>query len=128
VEPVVGGKAFMLTKNAKNPALALDFMKFFTNEANQASMCASTGEIPSNLAAGQDPKITSNAAISAFVTQVKTGGVPFPNAPYMGQVWGPLQKALLAVWNGSEQPQAALNQAQTTINQNVQQIKQTQSS
>ena len=128
VEPFVGGKAFMLTKNAKNPALALDFMKFFTNESNQATMCASTGEIPSNLAAGQDPKITSNAAISAFVAQVKAGGVPFPNTPYMGQVWVPLQKAMTAVWNGSEQPQAAMNQAQTTINQGVQQIKQTQSS
>jgi arabinogalactan oligomer/maltooligosaccharide transport system substrate-binding protein len=126
VEPFVGGKAFMLTKNAKNPALAIDFMKFFTNASNQATMCASTGEIPSNLAAGQDPKITNNAAISAFVQQVKAGGVPFPNTPYMGQVWTPLQKALTAVWNGSEAPQAALGQAQTTINQGVQQIKQAQ--
>jgi arabinogalactan oligomer/maltooligosaccharide transport system substrate-binding protein len=126
VEPFVGGKAFMLTKNAKNPALAIDFMKFFTNASNQATMCASTGEIPSNIAAGQDPKITSNTAISAFVQQVKTGGVPFPNTPYMGEVWTPLQKALTAVWNGSETPQAALSQAQTTINQGVQQIKQAQ--
>jgi arabinogalactan oligomer/maltooligosaccharide transport system substrate-binding protein len=128
VEPFVGGKAFMLTKNAKNPALAIDFMKYFTNASNQASMCASTGEIPSNLAAGQDPQITGNAAISAFVAQVRAGGVPFPNTPYMGQVWTPLQKALTAVWNGSETPQAALSQAQTTINQGVQQIKQAQGS
>lgn len=128
VEPFVGGKAFMLTKIAKNPALAIDFMKFFTNASNQASMCASTGEIPSNLAAGQDARITSNAAISAFVQQVKAGGVPFPNTPYMGQVWVPLQKALTAVWNGSESPQAALSQAQTTITQGVQQIKQAQGS
>jgi len=126
VEPFVGGKAFMLTKNAKNPALAIDFMKYFTNAANQAAMCSTTGEIPSNLAAGSDPKITSNAAISAFVAQVKAGGVPFPNTPYMGQVWTPLQKALTAVWNGSETPQAALSQAQTTINQGVAQIKQAQ--
>jgi arabinogalactan oligomer/maltooligosaccharide transport system substrate-binding protein len=126
VKPFVGGKAFMLTKNAKNAALALDFMKFFTNASNQATMCASTGEIPSNLAAGQDTKITGNAAISAFVQQVRAGGVPFPNTPYMGQVWTPLQKALTAVWNRSETPQAALNQAQTTINQGVQQIKQAQ--
>jgi len=128
VEPFVGGKAFMLTKNAKNPALAVDFMKFFTNASNQATMCASTGEIPSNLAAGSDPKITSNAAISAFVAQVKAGGVPFPNTPYMGQVWTPLGKALTAVWQGSEQPQAALSQAQSAINSGVQQIKQAQGS
>lgn len=123
MEPFVGGKAFMLTKNAKNPALAVDFMKFFTNASNQATMCASTGEIPSNLAAGQDPKITSNAAISAFVAQVKAGGVPFPNTPYMGQVWGPLGKALTAVWNGAETPATALSQAQSAIDQGVQQIK-----
>lgn len=128
VEPFVGGKAFMLTKNAKNPALALDFMKYFTNASNQATMCASTGEIPSNLAAGSDPKITSNPAISAFVAQVKTGGVPFPNTPYMGQVWTPLQKALTAVWNGSETPAAALGQAQSAIDQGVQQIKAAQGS
>jgi len=128
MEPFVGGKAFMLTKNAKNPALAIDFMKFFTNASNQASMCATTGEIPSNLAAGSDPQITSNAAISAFVAQVKAGGVPFPNTPYMGQVWGPLGKALGAVWNGSETPTNALNQAQQAIDQGVQQIKAAQGS
>lgn len=126
VEPFVGGKAFMLTKNAKNPALAIDFMKFFTNASNQATMCSTTGEIPTNLAAGQDPKITSNAAISAFVAQVKTGGVPFPNTPYMGQVWGPMGKALTAVWNNSETPAAALGQAKTAIDTGVQQIKSTQ--
>ncbi|HEX9037561.1 MAG TPA: extracellular solute-binding protein [Ktedonobacterales bacterium] len=126
VKPFVGGKAFMLTRNAKNPALAIDFMKFFTNASNQASMCATTGEIPSNLAAGQDPQITGNAAISAFVAQVKTGGVPFPNTPYMSQVWGPLQKALTAVWQNSETPSTALSQAQSTIEQGVQQIKSAQ--
>lgn len=128
VKPFVGGKAFMLTKNAKNPALAVDFMKYFTNASNQATMCAATGEIPSNLAAGADAKITSNVAISAFVDQVKTGGVPFPNTPYMGQVWTPMGKALTAVWQGSEQPQPALSQAQTAIQQGVAQIKQAQGS
>ena len=128
VQPFVGGKAFMLTKNAKNPALAIDFMKYFTNASNQAAMCATTGEIPSNLAAGADSQITSNAAISAFVAQVKAGGVPFPNTPYMGQVWGPLQKALTAVWNNSETPANAMQQAQQAIDQGVQQIKAAQGS
>ncbi|HEX8981501.1 MAG TPA: extracellular solute-binding protein [Ktedonobacterales bacterium] len=123
VSPFVGGKAFMLTKNAKNQALAVDFMKFFTNASNQATMCSTTGEIPSNLAAGSDSKITSNAAISAFVAQVKAGGVPFPNTPYMSQVWSPAAKALTAVWQGAETPDAALGQAKTAIDTGVQQIK-----
>jgi arabinogalactan oligomer/maltooligosaccharide transport system substrate-binding protein len=126
MKPFVGGKAFMLTKNAKNPALAIDFMKFFTNESNQASMVSTTGEIPSNAAAGQDPTVTGNAAISAFVAQVNTGGVPFPNTPYMATVWTPMGNALTAVWKGSETPQAAMNQAQTAILNAVQQIKQAQ--
>ena len=128
VSPFVGGKAFMLTRNAKNPALAVDFMKFFTNASNQASMCATTGEIPSNIAAGQDSQITGNAAISAFVAQSKAGGVPFPNTPYMGQVWTPMGKALTAVWNGTEAPDAALAQAKQAIDQGVQQIKAAQGS
>ncbi len=125
VKPFVGGKAFMLTKNAKNPGLALDFMKYFTNAANQAAMCSTTGEIPSNIAAGQDPTITGNAAISGFVAQSKNG-VPFPNTPYMGQVWTPMGKALTAVWTGAEDAQTALTQATTAINAGVQQIKQAQ--
>jgi arabinogalactan oligomer/maltooligosaccharide transport system substrate-binding protein len=128
VSPFVGGKAFMLTRNAKNPALAVDFMKFFTNTSNQASMCATTGEIPSNIAAGQDSQITGNTAISAFVAQSKAGGVPFPNTPYMGQVWTPMGKALTAVWNGSEAPDAALSQAKQAIDTGVQQIKAAQGS
>lgn len=128
MKPFVGGKAFMLTKNAKNPALAVDFMKFFTNESNQASMVSTTGEIPSNIAAGQDPMLSSNTAINAFVAQVNAGGVPFPNTPYMSAVWGPLGTALTAVWQGAETPAAAMAQAQTAINQGVQQIKQAQGS
>jgi len=128
VSPFVGGKAFMLAKGSKNPALAIDFMKFFTNASNQATMCAATGEIPSNIAAGQDSQITGNAAISAFVAQVNAGGVPFPNTPYMGQVWTPLGKSLTAVWNGTEQPAAAMSQAQSAIDQGVQQVKAAQGS
>jgi arabinogalactan oligomer/maltooligosaccharide transport system substrate-binding protein len=132
MKPFVGGKAFMLTKNAKNPALALDFMKYFTNATNQATMTAApgtgTGEIPSNSAASQDPQVSGNAAISAFVAQVNAGGVPFPNTPYMNAVWGPLQTAMTAVWQGSETPTAAMAQAQTAIDQGVTQIQQAQGS
>jgi arabinogalactan oligomer/maltooligosaccharide transport system substrate-binding protein len=132
MKPFVGGKAFMLTKNAKNPALAVDFMKYFTNAANQATMTAApgtgTGEIPSNAAAAQDPLVTGNTAITAFVAQANAGGVPFPNTPYMSAVWGPLGTALTAVWQGSETPTAAMAQAQTAIDQGVAQIKQAQGS
>ena len=120
--PFVGVKSLWVTKNAKDPALAADILKFYTNAANQIQMIKATGEIPANAQAAKDGSVTSNVAVAAYATQVQTG-TPLPNTPYMSALWTPAGNALTAIWSGSQTPEAALAAAQTAAVKGVQGIQ-----
>ncbi len=110
-KPFVGVKSLWVTKNATNPTLDADILKFYTNYQNQLSMIKSTGEIPANAQALQDPSVKSNVAIAGFANQVQNG-VPLPNTPYMSALWTPAGNALISIWTGAQSPAAALTSAQ----------------
>ncbi len=117
----VGVKSLWITKNAKDPALDADILKFYTNTANQLQMIKADGEIPANKAALADPSVQNNPAISGFASQVPYG-VPLPNTPYMSALWTPVANALTAIWNGTEPPATALTNAQTAAEKAVKNI------
>jgi arabinogalactan oligomer / maltooligosaccharide transport system substrate-binding protein len=110
--PFVGVKSLWVTKNAKNPALAADILKFYTSKSNQVSMALENKEIPANAAADDDPYVQADASIAGFATQAKLG-VALPNTPYMSVLWDPTANALKAIWNGSQTPEQAVADAQT---------------
>jgi len=120
--PFVGVKTLMLGAYAQNPALAVDVMKFFSNQANQTNMVLTTREIPANKLALADPKVQAIPDIAGFGAQVKNG-VPLPNTPFMSALWDPVAKALEAVWTGKQSVDAALSDAQTAAEKNVAQLK-----
>ena len=119
--PFVGVKSLWVTKNAKDPALDADILKFYTNYQNQLSMIKSTGEIPANVQALQDPSVKNNAAIAGFANQVQYG-TPLPNTPYMSALWTPVANALISIWTGAQEPAAALASAQSAAVKGVQGI------
>lgn len=120
--PFVGVKTLMLGAYSTNPALAVDVMKFFSNQQNQTSMVLQTREIPANKLALADPKVQAIPDIAGFGAQVKNG-VPLPNTPFMSALWDPVAKALAAVWTGKQSVDDALRDAQTAADQNVAQLK-----
>src|SRR5438309_5141120 len=120
--PFVGVKTLMLGATSSNPALAVDVMKFFSNQANQATMVLATKEIPANKLALADPKVQAIPDIAGFGAQVKNG-VPLPNTPSMSALWDPVAKALEAVWTGKQSVDDALRDAQTAAEKNVAQLK-----
>lgn len=120
--PFVGVKTWMLGAYSTNAALAVDVMKFFTNQANQTTMVLATREIPANKAALADPKVQAIPDIAGFGAQVKNG-VPLPNTPFMSALWDPVAKALEAVWTGKQSVDAALSDAQSAAEKNVAQLK-----
>jgi arabinogalactan oligomer/maltooligosaccharide transport system substrate-binding protein len=120
--PFVGVKTLMLGAYSTNPALAVDVMKFFSNQQNQANMVLTTREIPANKLALADPKVQAIPDIAGFGAQVKNG-VPLPNTPFMSALWDPVAKALEAVWTGKQSVDDALRDAQTAAEKNVAQLK-----
>ena len=119
--PFVGVKSLWVTKNAKDPALCADILKFYTNYQNQVNMIKQTGEIPANNQALQDPAVKSNPAVSGFAAQVQFG-TPLPNTPYMTALWTPVANALTTIWTGTQTPAAALASAQQAAMKGVQGI------
>jgi arabinogalactan oligomer/maltooligosaccharide transport system substrate-binding protein len=120
--PFVGVKTLMLGAYSTNPALAVDVMKFFSNQTNQTTMVLATREIPANKLALADAKVQAIPDIAGFGAQVKNG-VPLPNTPFMSALWDPVAKALEAVWTGKQSVDDALRDAQTAAEKNVAQLK-----
>jgi arabinogalactan oligomer/maltooligosaccharide transport system substrate-binding protein len=119
--PFVGVKSLWVTKNATDPALDADILKFYTNAQNQLQMIKATGEIPANQTALNDPSVKSNTAISGFANEVQYG-TPLPNTPYMSALWTPVGNALAAIWSGTQTPEQALAAAQAAAVKGVQGI------
>jgi arabinogalactan oligomer/maltooligosaccharide transport system substrate-binding protein len=119
--PFVGVKSLWVTKNAKDPALCADILKFYSNYQNQLNMIKATGEIPANQQALNDPAVKSDSAIAGFADQAQYG-TPLPNTPYMSALWTPVANALSAIWTGSQTPAAALAAAQAAAVKGVQGI------
>ncbi len=119
--PFVGVKSLWVSKNATDPALDADILKFYTNAQNQLQMIQATGEIPANQTALNDPSVKSNAAIAGFANEVQYG-TPLPNTPFMSALWTPVANALTAIWTGAEPPATALANAQTAAVKGVQGI------
>lgn len=120
-KPFVGVKSLWMAKTAKNPALVADLMKFYTNKTNQVTMSQADGEIPADSAAANDPAVQALPAVAGYAAQVKLG-VALPNTPYMSALWTPVQDALTSVWNGSQTPEKALNDAQAAAAKGIAQI------
>jgi arabinogalactan oligomer / maltooligosaccharide transport system substrate-binding protein len=116
--PFVGVKSLWVTKNATDPALDADILKFYTNAQNQLQMIKVSGEIPANLTALNDPSVKSNPAISGFADQIQYG-TPLPNTPFMTALWTPVANALAAIWSGTQTPAVALADAQTAAEKGV---------
>jgi arabinogalactan oligomer/maltooligosaccharide transport system substrate-binding protein len=116
-KPFVGIKTLMITKNAVDrgtAALALDIMKYYTNQANETTVALANKTIPANTAALTDPQIQALYAVKQFGAAAKLG-VPMANTPYADAQWTPVGDATQAIWNGSQTPEAALAAAQTAI-------------
>jgi arabinogalactan oligomer/maltooligosaccharide transport system substrate-binding protein len=115
--PFVGIKTLMITRNAvdrDNAFLALDIMRYFTNEQNSTFLSLSNGTIPANTAALNNPQVQALESVAGFGASLNLG-VPLANTPYSGAQWGPVADATTAIWFGTQTPANALAAAQRDI-------------
>lgn len=116
-KPFVGIKTLMVTSNAVdrgNAEVALDIIKYFTSADVQKNLALVNKTIPAQTAALADPEVAADPVLSAFGASLNIG-VPMSNSPFASCQWGPVGDASLAVWNGSQAPDAAMAAAQAAI-------------
>ncbi|WP_062109316.1 sugar ABC transporter substrate-binding protein [Bacillus niameyensis] len=110
-----GVKAFFVNSYSEYPRAATLFAKFATSDEMLLKRYEMTSQLPPSLALLEDEKIKSNPNMLAFLDQAQYS-VSMPNIPEMQPVWGAMEVAFTAIWNGEAEPKDALDKG-------VQQIK-----
>jgi len=113
--PFSGVKAYYVNAYSKYPKAATLLAQFATSEEMLKKRYEMTGQIPPLKALVEDSTAIDNEYNKAFLEQMQYS-VPMPNIPEMQNVWGSMETAFTAVWNGESEPKAALDSG-------VQQIK-----
>lgn len=124
-KPFVAIDVLMITSNAYNRgnnATALDIIKYLTNHINETQLALANKTVPATTASINDPEVQAMTLIKGFSTAAKLG-IAVPNTPYANAEWGPVSDATLAIWNGSQTPDAALAAAQTAIESSIARMK-----
>jgi maltose-binding protein MalE len=96
--PFLGVQGVMVSKYAAThgvDAAAKDLVNFLGSPAAQTQLAAANGRPPANI------KATSNDPVIAQFNAASKGGVPMPNIPQMGSVWGDLGQAWVRSTKGS---------------------------
>ena len=119
-KPFLGLKHIMLNANADDDqtALAAAFMTWFTGPDSEKFLAEKAGHLPAHT--GVD--VSADPVAQAFVTQAETA-TPLPTIAEMGQVWEPAQQMITKVLAGEATPEEAAAEAQDTINQNIETMR-----
>ena len=120
--PFVSGKVLLVTRNCKNPDLAVDVLKYFTSAEAQVYLSKTNRTVPTNKAAAESAEIKALPAIAHFAQQA-AWSTPLPTTPYMSGLWEPVTAALEALWAGSATPEQVLQEAQAQALKNVAALK-----
>ncbi|TFB24455.1 extracellular solute-binding protein [Filobacillus milosensis] len=114
----VGVKAWNVSAYSENQEWATKLITFLANEENSKKRFEVTSEIPPVASLIEDPIIAENEVAKAVAIQSQRG-VPMPNIPEMGQVWGPMATALQLIAMGDQEPKPALDDAVKAIKENI---------
>ena len=114
--PITGGNQFYVSANAKNPAIAEEFVLNVVGDPELQKALFEVGQrVPAlteaaDALAGDNPELTiwSEAAAAADM---------MPNIPEMNAVWGPVGQATADIVKGSLSAQEAMDAAQKNIEQ-----------
>ncbi len=120
-KPFVGVKNIYLSSESQNKEAAIEFMKFFTGLVTADDgynapyrLAKEVGHIPALVDLYMKSDIRNSEVIRGFSAQASLG-VPMPNIPEMGSVWGEMDNALQLVYSGQQTPEQALQTAYEKI-------------
>jgi maltose/maltodextrin transport system substrate-binding protein len=113
--PLVGSQGFFLSRRSEKPDSAMSFLlDYIATTETMVQLSVVTGRPPASLDALAGGSIDPNMA--AFGLSA-ADGVPLPNVPEMGKVWGPLSEAFSALSGLTGDPAAIMAAADGSVRQ-----------
>jgi maltose-binding protein MalE len=108
--PFVGANGFFINSFSENVGLAQTFLlDFVATPEFMAAIYAADPRNPAYIATAQDVLAGDEIAL-AFAASAATG-VPMPNIPEMGSVWGPMSDQINGMRNGKVDATTAMTAA-----------------
>jgi multiple sugar transport system substrate-binding protein len=81
----IGGQNIVLLNTCPEPAIALEFMRYFTGEKVQREWAQELGQIPTHRGAQKGLDLRDNPEVAVFMNQVNLAR-PWPRLPRSGQI------------------------------------------
>ena len=114
MRPWITVQGLHIAATSRNKTVAAQLARFLTDLPAARTLALEAKMIPAHHAVYQDPQLASDWVLHGFRRQLDTA-VTMPNHPAMPRLWGPLSRALEAVVEKRESPQAALDAAQRAL-------------
>jgi len=107
-----------ISAGSKHKEAAYELLTFMVSDEAALVMATEGGQLPSNLAVYENPKVADDPVLSAFRAQLETA-VPMPNYAEMTLMWSPVTTAMNKIVKGSASPEVALGEAQATLTESI---------
>ena len=107
-----------ISAGSKHKEAAYELLTFMVSDEAALVMATEGGQLPSNLAVYENPKVAEDPVLSAFRAQLETA-VPMPNYAEMTLMWSPVTTAMNKIVKGSASPEVALGEAQATLTKSI---------
>lgn len=111
----LGGHNLALAKNAKNKATALDFIKFFGNEASAKANLKDASQAPAYTSLYDDPALQKQYPYLPELKESILHAVPRPRIVRYGDATLAIQEEVYAVLNGKKDSGKALKDLQAKL-------------
>jgi multiple sugar transport system substrate-binding protein len=117
---IIGGYNMMVSTYSKNPGGALKFIEFMTSTERQAKNVIGFSDASPNVAVYDEPKVQKAQPFSQELKTAVEQAKPRPVSPVYPQISQAIYKNVNEALSGQTDPKAALEQAQSDIEQALQ--------
>ena len=107
-----------VSAGSKHKELAYDFARFLTSSEAGVVLALDGRQLHTNKHVYEDKRVQNDSILRAFRNQLNDA-LPMPNRAEMTMVWSPATTALNKIVKGSASPEAAIKEAQSTIQESV---------
>ncbi len=112
-----------VSAGSANKEKAYDFASFLVSKEAALVLATEGGQLPTNRAVYDDPRVKANPTIQGFRRQLETA-IPMPNYAEMTLMWSPVTTAMNKIVKGSATPEQAFKEAQATVKASIAKLRQ----
>lgn len=112
-----------VSAGSANKEKAYDFASFLVSREAALVLATEGGQLPTNKAVYDDPRVKANPTIQGFRRQLETA-IPMPNYAEMTLMWSPVTTAMNKIVKGSATPEQAFKEAQATVKTSIAKLRQ----